>query len=498
MLSIFLNEESRKKIAVLEAITHLDSGTYSVAYLSSLTNLSKRTINAYLPKINRDVADLYGFKLLDEESRITWIRKQVNISEYRLYLAQKSLTYRFILYAFNHPGEDFDDFCQASYVTTSSARRILTPLVDFFKGFGIKIRLSSMKFIGNEFEIRNLFYSVFWVISYGADIIENEKDLSEEIEVLEKIGVLTCPSINTDEVLLTLLIAKKRMAANYPMPFFPLDNLPFSENDCQYLGRYIGQYVTDPEQAQQEFHGLLYAIFHSNFVIEPNDLRTKKTMDYFKLLAKEKSELAKQVKRCLTYLGPTLVDKTSPVQSANILIVLLKFFPMERLIFNISEFKVRSQDMLPARGVAVKKITAFVNKIPPKTDKDTEIETEMEWVKDCSDSLILYLNYVVTPFLKRHERKLRVGIAPMPNYPLQVEIIEFLAELSFVEYSFAKNAASEVDLYISTFANHLPEQTKPSILIDLKGLSTETKTAMFKLLYEEYQKIKRKPLAKSS
>ncbi|MBO1306722.1 helix-turn-helix domain-containing protein [Enterococcus sp. 669A] len=490
MLSIFLNEEARKKIAILEAITHLDSGTYSVAYLSSLTNLSKRTINSYLPKINRDVAELYSFKLLDEESRITWIRKQVNISEYRLYLARKSLAYRFILYAFRYPENDFADFCTFSYVTTSSARRILTPLVDFFKRFDIKIRLSSMKFIGNEFEIRSLFYSAFWVISYGADIIENENDLSEEIEVLEKIGVLTCPSINTDEVLLTLLIAKKRMAANYPMPFFPLDNLPFSENDRQYLGKYIGQYVTDQQQAQQEFYGLLYAIFHSNFVIEPDDLRTEKMMDYFEVLAKEKSALAKLVKQCLTHLGPKLVDKKSPVQSANILIVLLKFFPMERVIFNISEFKVRSQDMLPARGAAVKRITAFVNKITR--------QMELEWVEDCSDSLILYLNYVVTPFLKQHERKLKVGIAPMPNYPLQVEIIEFLAELSFVEYSFAKNAASEVDLYISTFVNHLPEQTKPSILIDLKGLSTETKTGMFKLLYEEYQKIKRTPLAKNS
>ncbi|MGM0212545.1 helix-turn-helix domain-containing protein [Enterococcus sp. AZ109] len=482
MISTFLNEESKKKLAIFESLIDLPTGFYSTAYLSSLTNLSKPTVASYLVEMNQEVAEVYSFELLNEQSKLFWEKKQANPSDYRLYLARKSIPYQFILYAFNHPTKVLTDFCNLHYLSTSSARRLLMPLVDLFKKFDIKIRLSTMSFEGSEFEVRNIFYSIFWIVGYGVDIIDQEETVDGELEVLEKIGISDCVYIDTNEILLTLLIAKKRMSANFLIDSFPLNDLPFSKSEEQYLSGYISQYAKSDQQIHGEFHALLYTIFYSNFVFAADDLRTQKIMTYFKLLEARDDELIRLNKEFLTALAPELRnDEETDVVSANTLIAFLKFFISRRLLLSITEFKSRVEHRIPRKSTALKKITLFVNKISRRKS--------LRWVEHCANDLIVYLNFVITPFLKRQERQLVVGILPLPNHSLLLELTEYLAMFSFIHYRFAKTSIEGIDLFIATFADHISDPNRPFILINSGGLTAMNKTEIFNLLYKEYQKL---------
>lgn len=72
-----------------------------------------------------------------------------------------------------------------------------------------------MKVIGNEFEIRMMLHSVIWNGSSGQDIINLNLDPSDELKLLKIIGILDCPTINTNELLTLLTVTKLRIEQKF-------------------------------------------------------------------------------------------------------------------------------------------------------------------------------------------------------------------------------------------------------------------------------------------
>ncbi|GMS53161.1 helix-turn-helix domain-containing protein [Enterococcus raffinosus] len=483
MERFLLSEESKKKITVIKALHCLDSGSYSISYFNQLLPFSKKTVYFLLEEISKEWEELFDYCLLNEKNKINWTNNFLDMNSYCQYLIRKSVPYQFVLFLLLHPEKNLDDFSKSMFTSSSSIRRIIKPFVIFLEKFDIKVRLSSMKVIGNEFEIRMMLHSVIWNGSSGQDIINLNLDPSDELKLLKIIGILDCPTINTNELLTLLTVTKLRIEQKFFVKDLLFDVSLLETDVTIKLKNFLLEKKVPDSHLSEELFSLFYQLYCHLLFFDVDDIRLKYIKNYYlELEKKEKSltmclfnELLEEIRLNVEIEE----DKNYDIILANLFIIVFSFTIKQRVLPTISEF---SKNEIITQQEDYKALD-FIKKRLKKVSR----RKNFHWITDHFKDFIVYISFAILPYINTKKKKVNVAIVPLPNHMLINGIKRFLSLFSFVELSFAEENSPEIDLFISTFQRHVPKDCRNCFFVDIRGLNSRSKNELFSVLHQIYQ-----------
>jgi hypothetical protein len=135
----------------------------------TITDLAVMMNSKYQPTYNvfqellDDLVDLSGEpREKVRTAMLAGVDLPLSLDAYRADLIQNSLVYRIVDYVIKSPSPGASQFCDQEFVSRSTISRKLKPLNTLLKQYGLKFKLAKFAFDGNEINIRNFLFTVYW------------------------------------------------------------------------------------------------------------------------------------------------------------------------------------------------------------------------------------------------------------------------------------------------------------------------------------------------
>lgn len=484
---LILEDSARQKISVMEFFSDKEAGTYSINYLCSELNLSYTTLSTLTQEIHNNLLDLAKKPFLTTNGKIAWEPKDYHHNEYIQYLVRTSIPYNFILYSLTKPEVTFEEFCDDFYLSQSTILRKLRPLKKYLDSFKIRLLASKMKITGNEAMIRMFYTTYLWAGNLGRDIHLSQFDFKEEREIMRTLHFDQADFMHPREIFLRLAVNRLRAEQNYPLELPQFKTLPFSEF-LPALTTYCEKFIPDATQAYIQGRFISYMLYFTPFYINVDDFRIKELNNYYEELKERGSSLIDLIEEYELFFFSELVPKTHPDYEESFLLHINLFVTLTNyiihqgdspLIMDITRHEHEHEH--EAYQELLKRNNEFFRRICRRKN--------FSWLTPCCDDLVEDITYNILPTFKNcyDHQMLNVGILNIPDYFIMQTVKEVLKQFGFVQLFFTNFDDGNIDFFISTFKELLPDNLeKPAFIVELVENSNYEKE-LFAALWQAYR-----------
>ncbi|GCF94888.1 hypothetical protein NRIC_27790 [Enterococcus florum] len=443
MRRMLLNDSEKKKMSVIDLLLTLEEGVYTIHFISQSVGYSFKTVHSLLLDMDREFYELFDYELLIGKQKINWQPIAYRHPLYQRFLFQKSLSYQFAIFLLTQPKADLATFSKQLFISHSSVRRGLRPLVNLLLQNGIKINLSKASLEGEERTIRRFLFALIWAGSRGEDLKKLLISFGHEEILLLQLSSSEIV-INEEETLCHLLIARLRILAGHTIEACPLlENMPVSKQDAP-LHAYFSNWFAEGEDYTNEIKFFFWLLMCTSCCLTTKDVRLPYLISYQNNLLEQENPLFLLCQEFISNFysqntGVRLTTDERELIRTNSFLTLLNFGFHQRTVPDSSELiDVKWKDQVFPTSL-IEFLQTFLTNVSRRKN--------FFWVGRCMNNLVLHLAVLLEPYWIRPV-KLLVGILSNPDPILSLQVKKLFDQLPFVEYQ-AASLDDEVDLLLS-------------------------------------------------
>lgn len=485
---LILEDIMWRKLAIMECLIHNSKGTYSINTIASELNLSYTKAANLVTELANDLATHFDYEILGKDNKLNWDPAKYNHNAYIQQLIRDSVAYRFIMTTLLRPDVSFTKFCNGLFLSQSTVLRKIKPLKELLMDYHLVLVPTKMSITGNESVIRMLYSTYLWAGDHG-DLLENwnydftlEKSLSQQL--LSQYDTFMHPK----ELFLRLAVNRLRYEQGHYLQDLHLAEFTQGRM-CPNIAKYTQTFISDPHQ--QSLHGrFICSLFYlAPYYIDPADFRLRELKRYYDT-HRDTHPAARLVDGYVDYLLSHLL-KDKPIDyedtlllKMNLFVTLLRYMihqgPAPRII-DLTKHVADNQNLLFTNLKNCNR--SFFQKLADCAD--------IPWFKANLNIFTEDFTHAVFPIYKEccKAARLKVCILSAPDHYVRQTLKELLNQLSFVDLQFNEKTTEEVDFYVTTFENLLPENSTTSyFVVDLVD-NIDCQTQLFTVLWQTYQQM---------
>lgn len=462
---LLLTNHQREKILFLEMMHDSPVGDYSIQTIGRKCNYASGTIYQLAREANEELVAMGEEPILVTGNKVACRHDTQRLNHYVMKQYQTSIPYLFLLFSLQYPEKDIKDFSKEFFVSQSTVVRKLKPLLTYLKDFEIKINISNMQLLGKESAIRIVYYNFIWAASLGESMTFSGRSFDEEQQLVNKLAKGLNPNLHPDMVKLLFSISRIRNEQQHFLEPLPFTELLFPRSEVA-ITHYLESYLTNQIQVTRNVEFISYMIYYYPYTVEdliPTDQMN--VMDlYFQKKLVEGDSFSYFIQRFYheslnTFLPFPLNENENRALLDNILSTFFNYRIQKKKIMILAELQ-RDDDVKDSQAYhdLHDQIYAYL--------VDAALRSDLTWLVPLTDDLSVTLTLVLLPFYHKRmvESPVRVSIVPMANYQVFLAVCHYLEQFAFVELVFNHE---DVDLYITTFKELLPDAETPYYLLNL-------------------------------
>ena len=481
---VFLDEVAKNKLLIVSTLEKEWTEPISIHRFTQFCPFSYTKIQSFLLDISSELLELFEFDLI-VDGKLVFDHEKFSINKYQHYLFHGSLAYDFLLTILMRPKTSFQEFCQKHYLSGSSCARRMSPVKKYLKKYQIALNIHQMKITGSEALVRIFYHTILLRGSLEGQAFLLDEEFSEELDVVKKIDLDFSDFIHLEEIMAILMISKQRTMQGYLLQETPFDSLILPK-EAVYIEEYLRSFIEDAEQIQRNVELTVYFIFYYPYYYTTDDPRMNQLKCYYERMKEVKHESYLFHKELQKFYLDEIISADQPQTDLDLLkgntyTTILNFLIQKNsLPLLLSVIETTDIEKEEKYQEVYSLVYAFLNKMSKRIS--------FEWTKEClrEFSAILTLN-LLPHYSTTSNVSLVVGLPPQPNYLLQMKLIDYLEQINFVIIRFCSTDMPEIDVFITTYENLLPETQKPFYLVDQTQLNLpDFDPKLFSFLSNEY------------
>lgn len=158
--TILLEKSDLQKFKLLRLIKSWTAPTFTINDLSQMLNWHYSQTYLTFQALCTDQETL-----LAENPQTTPLRPEafrLTLDQYRVFLLQRSIPWRFLDTSVQGPSENLTTFCERLFVSRSTLLRKIAPLKRYLARYQIRFSYTNLELIGDEYQIRLALFVLYW------------------------------------------------------------------------------------------------------------------------------------------------------------------------------------------------------------------------------------------------------------------------------------------------------------------------------------------------
>lgn len=449
---LMMDTSMKIRYSMFRLLTTLAKEHYSIFFIAQKLNLTYQQTYHHLNELNREIqqANPKQHSILIKNSGINTGKLLLSLDEYRYFLLQSSIPFRFMQYITNENTPSLERFCDEMFISRSTLSRKIKPLTEFLHQFNIRISYTTMSLVGDETKIRLLLFYLMWLGTRG--IVWPFAFPKSELEFFKKrftrFFSLDTTFVGKKELEFFLAVSYGRMKRHFYVDYNPKYDFLFANStyfDLTLLNDYPNISLQNAKGESAHFYFLsLFAPYFS----DEKDPVLEATLDEFSKNDNPIWNLATQFIRYMEkhlFTDP-LTKEQQHVLLGNLLHTGFAYYIFEGPFPNMHSFLFSEKGQGTTHALDAACQTFFKSKLNTAT---------YAAFKGNLKSLSLAYKRIIAPyFLARQEKhKLHVALAIEQNHFFIQQLVNFLDSLNFVSFETFVEDPEKYDLIIaSSFA----------------------------------------------
>ncbi|MGX7199387.1 helix-turn-helix domain-containing protein [Enterococcus nangangensis] len=451
---LMLDASMKNRYGILRLLTTLNKGHYSIFFIAQKLNLTYQQAYHHLNELNHEIqqASPQQGSILIKNSGISTTKLVLSLDEYRYFLLQESVPFRFVQYIMNEPEPSLQYFCEEMFISRSTLSRKIKPLTEFLKKYGMRISYTSMSIVGDETTIRLTLFYLMWLGTRGLvwPFAFDQKELSYFQERFTKFFSMNSSYVGRQELLYFFAVAYARIRRHFYAPYNHKYDFLFHQS------RYFDlNLLTDyPElplgTAKGESAFLFFISLFAPYFTNNQDLVLETTLNEF---AKNENIIWDFATQFITYIDQEIFEGTlrqgeQEVMLGNYLNITFGYYIFQRPFPTLPSFAESKSN----QGL----IALITEKIAPFFD-DILAQPEYQPLLKQKEYLQTTFAHILNPYFNERQKgaNLRVALAIEQNHMFMQQLHTFLASLTFVDFETYEDSNDDFDLIIgSSFLLH--------------------------------------------
>lgn len=450
---LMMDSSMKTRYSMLRLLTTISRGHYSIFFIAQKLNLTYQQAYHHLNELNREIqlAHPKQKSILIKNSGINTEDLELSLDEYRFYLLQESVPFRFIQYIVNETKPSLNVFCDELFVSRSTLSRKIKPLVEFLKQYDVRISYTQMSLVGDETTIRLLLFYIMWLgtrgmiwpFSFAEDQLSYYKDHFNTFFSMDETYV------GHKELLYFYAISLSRMRRHFFAPYNPAYDFIFKDSayfDLQLMNDF--PFVLPPKTARGECAFLFFIAHFAPYFTDINDPVLENTLVEFSRNANPAWDFSN---RFIDFANEELLQNSLTGDERKILLANLIHVAFAQNVFG-RVYPTMSAFVFPAKNPPVAStIKTAVHGFFLQSSLNKSFGNLFSNVNDLEDTFLTMINPYYTS--RQTNSKLRVSLAIEHNHLFLQQLNTFLSSLNFVEFDSFVDSPEGVDLIIgSSFA----------------------------------------------
>lgn len=450
---LMMDSSMKTRYNMLRLLTTIDQGHYSIFYIAQKLNLTYQQAYHHLNELNREIQQAQASQksILIKNSDINTTALTLSLDEYRFFLLQESVPFRFIQYTVNDPRPSLAVFCDDMYVSRSTLSRKIKPLVEFLKQFDVRISYTQMSLVGDETTIRLILFYIMWLGTRGMiwPFSVREEQLTYFEQHFNSFFSMDETFVGHRELEYFYAISYLRMHRHFFAPYNPDYDFIFKNSayfDLQQMDNYPS--VLPPKTAMGECSFLYFIALFAPYFTDINDPVLENTLKEFSRNPNPVWDFASSF---IAFANANLLQHSLSDEDHQILLGNLIHVAFSQQIFGRTYPSMQAFVAPPRAQVVVPALKRGIRQFFLDASENDAFAHFFSNVNDLESTYTT----ILSPYYANQQpnSKLRVTLAIEHNHLFVQQLNTFLSSLNFVEFSPFVDSAADVDLIIgSSFA----------------------------------------------
>lgn len=480
---IVFDSVTQIKFRIFKNLAGQTTGIYSYRDLATQTQLSYQQYYKLLQELDHDLlaSRLIETSLIVPNIGISTEKLTLSIDKYRLHLLKSSLPFQFMQALLLKPTLGLENFLQQNYSSRATISRKMQPMIHYLAKYQLKINFQKFRLEGNEIAIRLAFFYLFWLgyrnLFWPFTVTEERAATYGELFLQD--SPLNRDFVSRLETSIYSGVALTRMFQQQFAKYEPDLNFMLEDNPEYDLHVFENTFDLSPEHSKGELASIYFLMNFIPIYEDPADPALEKSIQTFTRKANPVWNLVESF-RCFVIdeLRVHMNTGTKKIMMANLANIILAFYifrgPFPNLPALVKYPEAKSTESLQLE----EKIKQFLKALL-KREEFSAFRPSEKYLVQILRSGISPFYYQVT---KNHP--LKVGVMVESNQLLVKRLMDFLADINFVEAALYRSETT-YDFLITTFSEpaaeipvyywdfHVGYQNLSSLYVALRNTYTE-------------------------
>ncbi len=446
---LMMDTSMKIRYSMLRLLTTLSDDHYSIFFIAQKLNLTYQQAYHHLNELNREIQQVNDEQgsILIKNSGIDADKLVLSLDEYRYFLLQESIPFRFIQYILNHEHPSLDEFCDEMFISRSTLSRKIKALTEFLRNYNIRISYTTMSLVGNETKIRLVLFYLMWLGTRGLiwPFTFSEKSLEYFDQHFTKYFSLSGTFMGRKELQYFYAITQARINRGFYTEYNPHYDFLFEDSSYYDLTLMKDHPKITPLRTKGETAFMYFLSLFAPYFSEKDDPVLKSTLEEF---TKSDNVVWNLSTQFIEYLNKHLFSEPlskdeEEVFLGNLLHTTFSYFAFDKPFPNMRSFVV-SEKSEPMSSLLVKTCNDFFD--------EKLLQKEFLLFKKSLPDLNNAYKELAEPYYSARQKTthLNVALAIEQNHLFTQQLTTFLDNLNFVHFESFLDEPDKYDLIISS------------------------------------------------